>query len=185
MGGKKKVTRVHSRYDDLPEDIKQLVDERLRDVGSTYTGIAAEVQELGYEISKSSIGRLALRRNGQTQALSLKLAIAKEQATIAASMSGGDTTAYAKGILNIVMTEITNRLLVADSDEYDGMSLDKVLEAASRIVKNMNDLAKFEFSQDKGKKAALSEFEALVDQYMGDDPELKEKIMEKVRPAAS
>ena len=178
--GKKQKTRVHSRYDSLPEDIRELIDDRLRDPAITYLEIAEEVEAKGYAISRSSIGRLAIARNNRNQALNMRLAIAREQAKVASSYSNGDTTAYAKGVLNIVMTEITNRILSASSEEYDVMGMEKVLEATSRIIRDMTSLAKFEFSFDKGKGVALKEFEGLLDKYMADNPELREQILEKV-----
>lgn len=178
---KKTKTRVYSRYDMLPGIVQELIDERLRNPAITYLDIVVEVAGLGYEISRSSIGRHALSRYKNNQALTLRLEIAKEQARIAADMAKDTSVAgYAKGAINIVMAEVVNRVLSADSTEYDNMDMTDVLKSISRLVKDMTGLAKFELAQDKGKKAAMAEMEALVEQYLGDDPELKERILSKV-----
>lgn len=176
-----KKTRVYSRYDSLPAMIRELIDERINNPMITYQDIAIEVNELGYEISKSSIGRHALLRHKNNQALKLRIEVAKEQARIATEMTKDTGVAgYAKGAINIVMAEVVNRVLSADVTEYDDMDMGEVLKAMSRLVKDMTQLAQFELNQDKGKKAALAELEALVENYLGDEPELKDKIMAKV-----
>ncbi len=164
----------------LPENIRELIDNRLRELQPTYSQIAEEVQGLGYDISRSSIGRLAVARNKYNQALSMRLAISTEQAKVAAGFAKGDTTAYAKGVLNIVLTELTNRILATTSEEYDDLELDKVLEVISRLIKDMTNLAKFEFNIDKGKTAAMDEVEQQLNKYMADDPEFKAEIIEKI-----
>jgi len=176
----KKKTRVYSRYDTLPGVVQQLIDERLQNPAVTYLDISVEVAGLGCLISRSSIGRLALSRHKNNQAMQIKLAVAKQQAEVAARMSGGDIAQYAKGAANIIMVEMVNRVMSADVTEYDDMSMEDVLKSMSRLIKDMTAIGKLEYVQDKGKKAALAEMEALVEQYMADDPELKEKILAKV-----
>lgn len=64
-----KKNRVKSRVNELPDDIKKSLDEMLLDVNYTYTEIAEEITQKGYPISKSSIGRYALRQNKAAQRL--------------------------------------------------------------------------------------------------------------------
>ena len=69
MSKQRQRTRIKSRIDELPDEVKQLVDARLSDVGITYQEIADEVKKKGYEISRSSVGRYALRQGAALQHL--------------------------------------------------------------------------------------------------------------------
>lgn len=63
MGKERRRTRIKSKIDELPDDVKELIDKRLADVTVSYEEIAEEITEMGYTIGKSSIGRYALRQN--------------------------------------------------------------------------------------------------------------------------
>ena len=56
-----KHNRVRSLIDELPAAERLRVDEMLADVRYTYQDISEALSEVGYEISKSSIGRYAAR----------------------------------------------------------------------------------------------------------------------------
>ncbi len=175
-------TRTHSRYDALPLEVRELIDKRLKDPSYTYLDISEEVANMGYMISKSSVGRLALSRNRQTKALEIRLAIAKQQAQVAADAAkDGSTADYAEGILSIVATEMANRILSASTEEFDHMDMEDVLKAVSRLTRDMTSLARFKYIKDKGTSDIYDEVSATVEQYFDDDPELREKIMQKVR----
>ena len=45
--------------DELPEEIRQQVDVMLVDTSNTYLSISLKLKDMGYEVSKSSIGRYA------------------------------------------------------------------------------------------------------------------------------
>ena len=61
-------TRVSSTIDKLPDDIKGQLDVRLADTSNTYEELAAWLKAEGYEISKSAIGRYAIRTTQATRA---------------------------------------------------------------------------------------------------------------------
>ena len=67
MGGKKK--RITSKIDELPEDIRIKVDFLLADTKNSYEDISQFLKEQGYMVSKSSVGRYALRSNTALQRL--------------------------------------------------------------------------------------------------------------------
>ena len=60
-------TRVSSTIDKLPDDIKGQLDVRLADTSNTYEELAAWLKAEGYEISKSAIGRYAIRTTQAAQ----------------------------------------------------------------------------------------------------------------------
>lgn len=69
MGRQRKKTRVTSSVDRLPESVRQKVDAMLADTSNTYLEISLWLMEQGFEVSKSSIGRYALRSSSAAQRL--------------------------------------------------------------------------------------------------------------------
>ncbi len=60
-------TRVNSTIDRLPDDIKGRLDLKLTDTANTYEELSAWLKAEGYEISKSAIGRYAIRSTQAAQ----------------------------------------------------------------------------------------------------------------------
>ena len=63
MAKKRTRTRVSSKIDELPEALRVKVDVMLADTSNTYEYISQYLKQEGYEISKSSVGRYAMRSN--------------------------------------------------------------------------------------------------------------------------
>ena len=61
MGRKRERTRIVSRMDELPDDIRVQVESMLLDKTVSYKEIADWATDSGYPISKSAIGRYAQR----------------------------------------------------------------------------------------------------------------------------
>ena len=60
-------TRFSSKITQLPEELKERLDEKLLDTANTYEDIAEWLKTEGYDISKSAVGRYAIRANQATQ----------------------------------------------------------------------------------------------------------------------
>ena len=65
--GERRRTRISSTIDKLPDDIKTELDVRLADTANTYEDLSAWLKAEGYEISKSAIGRYAIRSTQAAQ----------------------------------------------------------------------------------------------------------------------
>lgn len=65
--GERRRTRVSSTVDKLPDDIKAQLDLKLTDTANTYEELALWLKEEGHTISKSAIGRYAIRSNQAAQ----------------------------------------------------------------------------------------------------------------------
>ena len=61
MGDQRERNRIKSRVDELPDEIRAQLDAMLADVNYTYQDIADTITDLGYEISRSAVGRYAMR----------------------------------------------------------------------------------------------------------------------------
>ena len=127
--GERRRTRISSTIDKLPDDIKTELDVRLADTANTYEDLSAWLKAEGYEISKSAIGRYAIR---STQA-------AQRVYTKAASM--------------VLMDGLMQRVSTAE-DDFAEMPLDK----AGRLIASLARNATYEkrVRQDMKKKAELA-----------------------------
>lgn len=119
---KRKRTRFNSKIDQLPEDIKQKVDEMITDTTITYQEISDWLKVNEHEISKSSIGRYALRTNNATQ----RLMEAQQQtkALVNVIKSNPDTD-YTEATMQMLMHGLTEKIALAQ-EEFDSMSIDQV-----------------------------------------------------------
>ena len=77
MGKQRTKNRIKSRVDELPPEARETLNNMLADVKYTYVQIADEMAHKGWEISRQSIGRYALRQN----AVAKRLMDAREQTT--------------------------------------------------------------------------------------------------------
>ena len=76
MGRKRERTRIVSRMDELPDDIRVQIESMLLDKTISYKEIADWATDSGYPISKSAIGRYAQR----TGRAAMRLQYARENA---------------------------------------------------------------------------------------------------------
>lgn len=53
----------------MPDHVRDYLDSKITDVNVTYEEIAEEITNMGYPISKSSIGRYAMRQNSAAKRL--------------------------------------------------------------------------------------------------------------------
>ena len=93
MGKQRERNRIKSRVDELPQDAREMLDRMLGDVTNTYAEISEAMGSRGWDISKSSIGRYAMRQN----AVARRLKESREQmvALINEVKDNNDVEAYA------------------------------------------------------------------------------------------
>lgn len=175
--GKRKITRIRSKIDDLPAEIRTRVDEMLVDIRNTYGDIAAYLQEAGYAISKSAVGRYALRTNNATQ----RLIEAQEQTkALIDVIRKNPEVDYTEGALQIMTGELTKKMAAAEED-WDAMPLDK----AARI---MVQLSRTKVYKDKVRADLTTKAQIAVEglkaefyaELQDEDPELCAKLIEAV-----
>ncbi len=154
MGNQRKKNRIRCKIDNLPPEIKERVDLMLADTKYTYMEIAMALAEDGYEISKSAVGRYALRTNGAAQ----RLIEAQEQTKALINvMKNNPDTDYTEASMQLLMDGLTKKLAAAQ-EEFDEMPLDK----AGRLIASLSrtKVYKDRVKQDMRKKLDLA-FEKL------------------------
>ena len=119
-------TRVNSTIDRLPDDIKGRLDLKLTDTANTYEELSAWLKEEGYEISKSAIGRYAIR---STQAAQRVAETLQRTQVIAQAVATRPDLDYTKAASMVLMDGLMRRVSTAE-DDFQEMPLDK----AGRLI---------------------------------------------------
>ena len=174
MGRTRKKNRISSKIDELPSEIKGQVDVMLSDTSNSYQDVSGWLKEKGYEISKSSVGRYAVRSN--TAAQRLLEAQSRTEALVNVVRKNPDADCTEAGLM-LMMDGLINRLATAE-DEFDYLPLDK----AGRLIASLSRTKAYKdkVRQDMKDKAdlAFQEMEEEIMKTIKSDPELKVRLKE-------
>lgn len=179
MGKQRKKNRIRCKIDNLPDEIRFKVDSMLADTKYTYLEIAQYLYENGYEVSKSAVGRYALRTNGAAQ----RLIEAQEQTkALIKVMKNNPDVDYTEATMQLLMDGLTKKIAAAQ-EEFDMMPLDK----AGRLITSLSrtKVYKDRVKQDMKKKVDLA-FEKLEGDMLKaikSDKELAPKLTEILQTA--
>jgi len=143
-------TRVSSTIDKLPDDIKGQLDAKLTDTANTYEELSAWLKEQGYEISKSAIGRYAIRSNRAAQRVAETL---QRTQAIAQAVEAHPDLDYTKAASMVLMDGLMQRVSTAE-DDFAEMPLDK----AGRLIASLSRNATYEkrVRQEMKRKAEIA-----------------------------
>ena len=150
MGKQRKKTRISSKIDELPEIVRTNEDVMLADTSNTYQDISVFLKSQGYEISKSSVGRYAMRSNSAMQRL---LEAQQQTEKLVQVVKQNPDADYTEAGMRMLMDGLINKMATAE-EEFDQMPLDKAgrLLASLSRTKVYKDKAK----QEMQKKADLA-----------------------------
>lgn len=174
MGQERERNRVKSRVDELPEEIKELLHKRLADVNFTYQEIADELTELGYEISKSAVGRYALRQGGVTKRLKESAEKIKALAEVVKENRDIEASEVAASILMDALIE----RVATGAEDIEKMPLDKAGRLIVQMQRSAVFKAKFKLEFNKGYKEALIEVKKELAAELQKEPELLGRMTE-------
>jgi hypothetical protein len=167
-------SRVTSKIDELPEDLKLKVDVMLADTSNTYAHISEYLKGEGYKISKSSIGRYAMRTNTATQRL-LEAQAQTEQ--LVRVVKENPDTDYTEAAIMMMMNGLVDKVATAE-EEFEELPLDK----AGRLIASLSRTKAYKdrVRQDMKKKAdlALKQAEEELMQVIRQDEDSKRKLKE-------
>lgn len=171
--------RSTSRVDQLPPEAKERVNELLADTTVTYWEIVEELKGMGFEVSKSSIGRYALRQN----AVQSRLMEAHEQTQALVKLIRKHPEAdYTEPSMQMLMAGLTQKLATAQ-EEFDAMDL---AEAGRLIVMlSRTKVYKDKVQQDMRSRAELA-FEQLEQELLAkikNDPVLAAELRATLQKA--
>lgn len=165
-------TRISSKIDELPEELRVKVDVMLADTSNTYEYISQFLKQEGYEISKSSVGRYATRTNTATQRLLEAQAQTEKLIQVVKDNPDAD---YTEAAIMLTMNGLVNKVAMAE-EEFNDMPLDK----AGRLIASLSrtKVYKDKVRQDMKKKAdvAFKEMEAEMMKVIRNDSESAEQL---------
>lgn len=171
-GKKRTRTRVSSKIDELPEELRVKVDVMLADTSNTYEYISQYLKQEGYEISKSSVGRYAMRSNTATQRLLEAQAQTEQLIRVVKDNPDAD---YTEAAIMLTMNGLVNKVATAE-EEFQEMPLDK----AGRLIASLSrtKVYKDRVRQDMKKKAdiAFKEMETEMMKVIKNDPQSAEQL---------
>nr|DAZ25997.1 MAG TPA: Protein of unknown function (DUF3486) [Caudoviricetes sp.] len=168
-----KRTRVKSKIDELPSEVRLVVDGMLADVRYTYREISEYLSEEGYDISYGSVFRYAQRKGNAAQRI--LEAQAQTKAIVDAIRQNPDMD-YTEGALQMVASGLTQKIASA-SEEWDEMPMDKAVRAIISLSKTKSYKDKVYTELDSKIKTALDEFKTQVfEEIAENDPALATRI---------
>jgi len=174
MGKQRTRNRVTSKVDELPEELKLKVDVMLADTSNTYAYISEYLKAEGYKISKSSIGRYAMRTNTATQRLLEAQAQTEQLLRVVKDNPNAD---YTEAAIMMMMSGLVDKVATAE-EEFNEMPLDK----AGRLIASLSrtKVYKDRVRQDMKRKAdvALKQAEAELMKVIRQDEESRQKLKE-------
>lgn len=159
MGDKRSKQRVSSKIDELPEELRMKVDVMLADTSNTYLSISEELKREGYQISRSAVGRYAIRRSNAVQRV---LEAQAQTDRLVAAVKDNPDGDYTEAAIMLTMNGLVNRMATAE-EEFDLMPLDK----AGRLIASLarTKAYKDKVREDMKKKADIA-FKQLEDEMM-------------------
>ena len=118
---KRRRGRIHSTVDDLPEPLKSQFEVKLANPANTYNELSEWLKGEGYSISKSAIGRYAVRTREAAQRVAETL---QRTQAIAQAVEAHPDLDYTKAAELVLMDGLMQRVSTAE-EEFDEMPLDK------------------------------------------------------------
>jgi len=173
MAGKRK-GRIKSKIDELPSEIRFVVDSMLANVTYSYQDISDYLATQEYDISRSSVFRYAQRTNNATQRLAEVQAQTK---VLVDAIKKNPDIDYTEGTLQIIAGGLTQRLAGAQ-EEWDNMKLTdavKSLIALSR-AKGYKDKIYSEL-QTKVERALEGFKNQIFEEISEKDPKLAQRLI--------
>ncbi|WP_113673484.1 phage protein Gp27 family protein [Vallitalea guaymasensis] len=174
MGEQRRRTRITSKIDQLPEGIKNEIDDLLLDSTVTYAEIAEYLNTRGYEISKSAVGRYAIRQN--SVASRLKEAQERTKVLVKAVQQNPDLD-YTQAGMQILMDSLIERISLAQ-EEFDDMPLDKAGQLITAISRTNAYKIKVRTDIKNKLELAFEKFEEQLMTSVKNHPDLAKKLQD-------
>lgn len=180
MGKERTKKRVTSKIDELPELLRTQVDIMLMDTSNSYVYISQWLKEMGHEISKSSVGRYAMRTNTAAQRLLEAQAQTERLIQIVQKNPEAD---YTEAAIILTMNGLVNKVATAE-EEFQEMPIDK----AGRLIASLarTKVYKDRVRQDMQRKTELA-FKEMESELLkaiklnGNDAEILQGILQRAK----
>ena len=169
---KRRRTRVSSSIDRLPPELKTQLDMKLTDTSNTYVELAEWLKAEGYDISKSAIGRYAIRSSKAAERVAETL---QRTAAIAQAVEAHPDLDYTSAASMVLMDGLMRRVSTAE-DEFAEMPLDKAGRLIASLARNATYERKVKADLKKKAELAFEQMEAELLGLIKQDPELAAEL---------
>jgi prophage DNA circulation protein len=179
MGAEKQRTRVRSKIDDLPKEIKLAVEEMISDTRFTYLEISEYLKEKGYDVSYGAVFRYA-RRIGQ----SLQRLLESQQRfrgfmEVLDKNPGMDFTEAA---LQITGQALIERITSTTDEEWDALPIYDAIAEMTKVVRAKTYKTRVDAQVTDGSEMAYKQLNKEVYKVIETKhPELYKQIMDIAR----
>jgi hypothetical protein len=177
MGTQRERTRTCSKVDGLPEDMKKKLDEMLARTGEgylDYQDISDEITEMGFPISRSSIGRYAIKNNSVVK----RLKEAQMRTTMLLEAVKNNQNIEATEMATAMFVDqLVQKMATAESDIED-MPIGKAADLLIKMQRSTVYTAKYKLQYEKGVDDAANAIKKALTEELNKDPELLAKISE-------
>ena len=170
--GARRRTRVSSTVDRLPDGVRAELDLRLADTANTYSELSDWLKSEGYEISRSAIGRYAIRTT--TAAQRVAETIQRTQA-IAKAVEEHPDLDYTKAASLVYVDGLMRRLSTAE-DEFDEIPLDKAGRLLASFSRNETYEKRTRAELRKKAELAIDQLESELTAAIRQHPELSGEL---------
>lgn len=170
--GARRRTRVSSTVDRLPDGVRAELDLRLADTANTYSELSDWLKSEGYEISRSAIGRYAIRTT--TAAQRVAETIQRTQA-IAKAVEEHPDLDYTKAASLVYVDGLMRRLSTAE-DEFDEIPLDKAGRLLASFSRNETYEKRTRAELKKKAELAFDQLETELTAAIRQHPELSGEL---------
>jgi hypothetical protein len=181
MGKERQRTRISSKIDKLPDEIKSQIDTMLLDTSITYFDISDWLlDEHGEEISKSAVGRYALRTNKASQRL---LEVQQQTNQLVKAIQANPNEDYTSAAMQLLMGGLTSKLANAQ-EEFEYMPLDKAGRLIVGVARTEAYKQKVKHSMKQKAELAFEEMEEELMKLIKSDPSLAielKAVLEKAK----
>lgn len=181
MGKQRERNRIRSRVDELPPEAREYLDKQLADVTRTYTEITADMSTHGWDISRSAIGRYALRCN----AVASRLRAAREQTVMLLDQMRDNKDLEASELgTSLLIDGLTRRLAMAEED-FEDMPLEKAGRLLVAIQRSAIYKERMRSTRTRACKDVETNILKRLREQIRDDPELYNRLAALVQEAAA
>lgn len=180
MGKQRTKNRIKSRVDELPPEAREMLNGMLADVNYTYVQIAEAMSCKGWEISRQSVGRYALRQN----AVAKRLMDVREQTTalLAAARTNQDVEATELAT-SILIDGLTQKIATAQ-EEFDEMPLEKAGKLLVALQRSAVYKARMRATRAQACHDVEANLLAKIREQIQNDPELVARLTTIISAAA-
>lgn len=166
--------RKHSKIDNLPEDLKSVVETMLQS-DATYTEIVEFLKENEQSVSVASVCRYARSFNANMEALKMthqNFKLVKEE------LDRNPDLDMAEAIIRITSGNVFNRLASTKEEDWDEVDLAKLMKESNALIRATAYKKRVEIQNQDVKDAAIEEFKTLLFSSMAKEkPELYKELV--------